>query len=266
MQPNVLRKMTLILLVIFSFTLFAQGARRVLVYLKDGRVIRGATVLWDPDKLIKLRTVGNNFLTFKNEQIDSITVASPAKIYFKSGYFNLTEIGDLVSPFYYRDFYSYFSQTSLSAINISSWLFPGGFSTGFGAGFEYLDETYLPVVADFRYFSRDKGNIPFLSLQVGYSIPLGSGSYQTTDIFNHMSGSMSYANGMPAPTIKGRLSASGGLRIYPAIGMHIPVNEHFAFDFSAGYQWRRHHYYRENYNELNINYSRISLKIGLLFK
>ena len=155
----------------------------------------------DPGKFIKLKTPDRNIWVFEQEKIDSIV--QPAKIHIpqKNGYFNLTEMGVLAGNS------ANYKKNPFTLMNISSWKFENGFSTGIGVGVEFFNETYLPVVADFRYFIRKSGAMPFVSLQGGYSIPLG-GTYSQQVYYSSpvTSGiTLIYWGPTPIPTTTGYL-------------------------------------------------------------
>ncbi len=245
---------------LFSLTLFAQKRNMDVVYLKNGSVLRGTIVLQDPGKLIKLKTPDRNIWVFEEGKIDSIVRPVKIPVPQKSGYFNLTEIGVLAgnSANYKKDPFAF--------LNISSWKFEKGFSTGIGVGVEFFNETYLPVVADFRYFIRNSGAIPFVSLQGGYSIPLG-GTYSQQVYYSSPVdwNSLIYRPPTPIPTTQD-ISARGGWLLNPAIGIQSAINENLALTFSAGYRIMRHRYGKNDTYKLDVDYNRLSLKVGLLFK
>jgi len=151
-------------------------------------------------------------------------------------------------------------------MNISSWKFENGFSTGIGVGVEFFNETYLPVVADFRYFIRKAGAMPFVSLQGGYSIPLG-GTYTQQQVYYdspvYLWNSLIYQPPVSSTT---DISARGGWLLNPAIGLQMPLNENLALTFSAGYRLMRQRYGKNDTYKLDVDYNRLSLKVGLLFK
>lgn len=251
----------LILGLCFTLPLFAQKGKQDVVYLKNGSIIRGTIVLQDPGKLIKLKTADNSLWVFTNEQIDSITRPVKVKIVppKTSGYYNLTETGFLAGE------YSNATRAIFSLININSWYFKNGISTGIGVGVELSKESYLPVVADFRYFFGQKRSVPFVALQSGYSIPLG-GSYEQIiyAIDDRRMSPVIYPGPVPDYS-NDPISATGGFLINPAIGIQTPLNENLAMTFSAGYRYMRYSYTRTDYR-IDIDYNRLSLKIGLLFK
>ncbi len=261
-----MKKKLIILLVaiILPMGLMAQKGKKDVVYLKNGSVVRGTIVLQDPGKLIKLKTSDNSLWVFKIAEIDSITRPEPVhvKVTLNTGYFNLTEIGILAGTF------SNATRTPLSLMNINSWYFANGIATGLGVGVELSQESYLPVVADFRYYFRDRRPLPFISLQAGYSIPLG-GSYAQTfyEIDDRRMSPVNWPGPGPIPNYNNDpINARGGFLINPAVGIQAPLNDNLALTLSAGYRYMRHSYSRTDDYKIDIDYNRLSLKIGLLFK
>lgn len=254
-----MRILALLLGCILSLPLFAQKGKQDIVYLKNGSVIRGTIVLQDPGKLIKLKTSDNSLWVFTNEQIDSITKPLKVRVLPKTGYYNLTETGFLAGD------YSNATRAVFTLINLNSWRFKNGLSTGIGVGVELSEESYLPVVADLRYFHGEKRSVPFVSLQAGYSISLG-GSYDQIiyAIDDRRMSPVIYPGPIPDYS-NDPLTASGGFLVNPAIGIQTPLNENLSMTFSAGYRYMRYSYTRTDYR-LDIDYNRLSLKIGLLFK
>jgi hypothetical protein len=250
----------LLLTVFFSLTLFAQKRSRDVVYLKNGSIIKGTIVLQDPGKQIKLKTKDNNLWVFRYDEIDSITRPSSVVIPFRNGYFNLTELGVLAGNS------SNATRAPFTMTNINSWYFPKGYSAGLGVGVELSNETYLPVVADFRYYLQDRRPLPFISLQAGYSFALGGSYTQTIYAVDDIRLSpMIWPGPVPSYT-NDPISARGGILINPSIGIQTPINERFALTFSAGYRWMRHSYGRTEDYRIDIDYRRLTIKIGLLFK
>ena len=260
-----MRILTLILTVFFSLSLFAQKRNQDVVYLKNGSVIWGTIVLEDDKKFIQLKTSDRSLWVFKYDQIDSIkhqeNLDRPkkAKILLKNGYFNLTEMGVLAGNS------ANYKKNPFTLMNISSWKFPGNFSTGIGVGVEFFNETYLPVVADFRYFIREHGPLPFVSMQAGYSIPMGGSYTQQNYYYGYDIAVMPGIYPTPAPTVVD-MSARGGFLVNPSIGIQTQLNENLALVFSAGYRYMRYNYGKHNNYKLEVDYNRLSLKVGLLFK
>ena len=250
-------KISLIAFTLFlSFTLFGQGWISYVVYLKDGTVVRGSMFLQDPGNLIQINSYGKKTQVIKYDQIDSIARVVRPRYDRKTGYFNLTETGVMSGSF----------SPILSITNINSWKFSNGFSAGLGLGLELSNEKNLPVMADFRYSFRQKRPLPFVSVQTGYSF-LIAGSYE--NIINEVNHRKRHYIGFPDPVplaAKVPVSASGGFFISPAIGIQTPINENFALTFSIGYNWMHLDLIQADDYTLNVDFNRVALKFGLLFK
>ena len=256
-------RISFLLIVMFAgLTLFAQHGKKDIVFLKNGSVIRGNIVLEDAGKLIKLKTSDRSLWVFKYDQIDSVSRQKKAvekvKTPFGNGYFNLTEMGVLAGNS------NNVNKTAFTMMNISSWKFPCNFSAGIGVGIEFLNDTYLPVVADFRYYIPHQGPLPFVSVQAGYSIPLGGSYTQQNTYYGYTD--IAVMPGYYQTSVSQNMSARGGFLINPSFGIQTQLNENLALVFSAGYRYIRHNYGKDENYQLEVEYNRLSLKVGLLFK
>jgi hypothetical protein len=249
-------KITLFALTLFfSFSLSGQGRKRDVVYLKNGSILRGTIVLQDPGKLIQLRTTDYSLWVFQQDQIDSIKRLPSPRIAIKTGYFNLTEIGILTGN------RTNSIRAPFTLLNVSAWNFKSGFTAGVGVGVDFSNETHLPVVADIRYYLREKRPQPFVSLQAGFSIPLGASQEQTRNAI--------YAYGLSSnfyPVTSQTVKSLVGFQINPAVGIQIPIQDNLALTLGAGYKWMRYRYSGSNHYSLEVDINRLSLKVGLLFK
>jgi len=105
--------------------------------------------------------------------------------------------------------------------------------------------------------------LPFVSLQSGYSIPLGGEYTQQyyyaydTYVMGKYTGSVQQAQDV---------SARGGILVNPSVGIHTQISDNLALTFSAGYCYMRHRYGKRETYKLDVDYNRLSLKIGLQFK
>ncbi|MCX6237671.1 MAG: hypothetical protein NTY07_08965 [Bacteroidia bacterium] len=232
---------------------FAQKHKRDVIYLKNGSVINGQIISSLPSGQVKIKTKDNSLWVFESSQIDSISKSGRASNQIRNGYFNLTEAGILAGNTNNK----YGSPFSL--MNISGWQFKSGFSIGAGAGVEFFSETYLPVVADFRYYLKRHGVNPFFGLQGGYSFALDTPDKQYV-----------YQNYIlwPEPSSGNTLDikARGGFLFNPSLGFCTSLNENMAFTFSVGYRIMRHRYNREDNYKIDIDYNRLSIKVGLIFQ
>ena len=238
-------------LMFLMMSTFAQNSKRDVIYLKNGSIINGQIVSAIPSGEVKIKTRDNSLWVFEPAQIDSIRKSGNHSAAMRSGCFNLTEAGILVG----NPGNKY--QSPFSLINISGWHFKNGFSVGAGTGVEFFSETYLPVVADFRYYLKYQDANPFFEIQGGYSFSLDRPDSQyvsrNSNIWPEPSGSTM------------EIKAKGGLLLNPAIGILTPLDDHLSLAFSIGYRIMRHHYEREDDYKIDIDYNRLVLKIGLLF-
>lgn len=241
--------MALLFLVNLSF---ARKGKKDVIYLKNGSVINGQIISSLPSGQVKIKTKDNSFWVFEASQIDSISKTTTAFNQIRAGYFNLTEAGILAGNS--NNKYS----SPFSLMNISGWQFKNRFSVGAGAGVEFFSETYLPVVADLRYYLKRQGLNPFFGLQGGYSFALDKPDkqyvYGNTDIWRNLGGQSL------------DMKAKGGLMVNPSVGICTPLGDNLALTFSAGYRIMRHRYCREDNYDIDIDYNRLSLKIGLIFQ
>ena len=241
-----------LILVLFANLSFAQKHKRDVVYLKNGSIINGQIIGELPSGQVKVKTRDNSLWVFEASQIDSIGHSVKEYKPVQSGYFNLTEGGILAGNTNNK------YDSPFSLMNISGWEFKNRISVGAGAGVEFFSETYLPVVADLRYSLSRKGVMPFFGLQGGYSFALDKPDkqyvYQNYYIWQ----------GGSASTLD--VKAKGGWMITPSVGICTPLNDNLALTFSAGYRMMRHRYTREDNYLVDIDYNRLSVKIGLLIK
>jgi len=244
--------MALLFLVNLSF---ARKGKKDIIYLKNGSVINGQIISSLPSGQVKIKTKDNSLWVFEASQIDSISRTTTAFNQIRTGYFNLTEAGILVGNS--NNKYS----SPFSMMNISGWQFNNRFSVGAGAGVEFFSETYLPVVADFRYSLKCQGLKPFFGIQGGYSFALDKPDKQ------YVYGVSDYSSIWRNPTLDAlEIKAKGGFLVNPFVGFSTPLGENLALTFSAGYRIMRQRYTREDNYLIDIDYNRLSLKIGLLFQ
>jgi hypothetical protein len=231
---------------------FARKGKKDVVYLKNGSVINGQIISSLPSGQVKIKTKDNSLWVFEASQIDSISQTENELKQIHFGYFNLTEAGILAGNSDNK--YS----APFSLINISGWQFKNGFSVGAGAGVEFFSEAYLPVVADLRYYLKRQGVSPFFGLQGGYSFALDKPDkqyvYQNYYIWSGPSGN----------TLD--IKADGGFLLCPSVGICTSLSDNLALTFSAGYRIMRHRYTREDNYKVDIDYNRLSLKVGLIFQ
>jgi hypothetical protein len=239
---------------LFLIPAFAQNGKKDIVYLKSGGIIKGHLITNDRE-IVKINSAGNEWV-FKTTEVDSISKYS--KVARESGlnkdYFFDTSMGVLVgnsgnshsAPFSF-----------MSSVNFR---INGTFYAGLGLGTEFLDESYMPAFAQFQYKFRDAKFTPFINLQLGYEVPLEDANRsQSVGYYDYSS---SY---YPYPQSNGKLNANGGFMINPSIGFQRFTSENFGWFFAFGYRHHQLNYSGDNNYKLESNFSRLSLKIGIIF-
>ncbi len=246
---------SLVLLTLFLIanTTFAQKTKNDVIYLKNGSIINGQIISALPAGQVKIKTKDNSLWVFESSQIDSINKSASGLKQIHSGNFTIAEAGVLAGNSHNQ------YHAPFSFMIISGRQFGNRFSVGAGAGVEFFSETYLPVVADLRYYFKGQGVQPFFGIQGGYSFALDKPDEQ----FVYQTGDMWWPQPSGTPL---ELEAKGGLLLNPSLGISTSLNQNLALTFSAGYRIMRHQYCREDNYTIDIDYNRLSLKIGLLFQ
>ena len=231
---------------------FARKGKRDVIYLKNGSIINGQIISSLPSGQVKIKTKDNSLWVFEASQIDSISQSPNFSKQRLAGYFNLTEAGILAGNSNNK------YKSPFTLMNINGWQFKNGFSVGAGAGVEMMAETYIPVVADIRYYLKKEGFTPFFALQSGYSFALGKPDKQYVYNYGYIwSGSTGNALEM---------KAKGGFLLNPSIGICTPLGQDLALTFGIGYRMMRQRYTRTDNYLIDIDYNRLSVKIGLMFQ
>lgn len=251
-----MKKSGLVLLaLLFLFTpVIAQKGKKEIIYLKNGDIIIGTIIRQLPSGQIIVKKRDHTVLVFESSgiaAIDSISRNSRAIAQVHNGFFNLTEGGILTGNS------GNSNKSPFSLMNISAWQFKNGIAVGGGAGVEFENETYLPVVADIRYFMKRQGANPFFGIQGGYSFALDKPDKLYSDPL---------INSIPGFRSNLEMKAKGGLLLNPAVGICTSLNSNLALTFSVGYRMMRHRYSRNDNYKIDIDYNRLSVKIGLLFQ
>jgi len=232
---------------------FGQKSKKDVVYLKSGGIIRGQLITYDL-ATVKINSAGNEWV-FKPSEVDSVSRALKTKseIGLTKSFFFDTSMGALVgnSGNAQKAPFSFMASANFRLID--------KLYVGAGLGTEFFDESYMPAFAQFQYKFRDTRFTPFVNLQVGYMVPLEDGNYQRYNNYYP-----SYSSYYP-PQTNNKLNAEGGYMINPSIGFQRFTSENFGWFFSFGYRHHQLNYSGENGYKLENNFSRLSLKIGLIF-
>lgn len=239
------------------------------IYLKNGSVLKGK-YFYSSD-LEKIRVVsGKNIWIFNSSEIDRVSRLKPV-LFDSTGYkiqkpaavtsnwFNLTELGVLASTTDNRNAAPFIFSTSVNRKIYRN------LSAGIGIGAELLNETYMPVTANFTYRLRDSHITPFMTLQAGYQIPVEDARtiYNQVVPYYYSTSSLAIYPGY-WPNYSSTLKAKGGLLVNPSFGMLIQSWQGLSLGFTFGYRFHRLHYTGENNYGLDVDFSRLSVKLAFL--
>lgn len=171
------------------------------------------------------------------------------------GYFNITDMGLLIGSTGNRH-PAPFAFMTTNGYHITEQV-----SLGLGVGVEFISGSYMPVVLDARYYIRNTGFSPFLSLTGGYSHPLDDegafGSSVSTDV---------YWPGQNYNYTYEPYKAKGGWLLSPGFGIRNMFGEKFGIIFNAGYRIQRLYYAQGDTRKLTADYNRLVIKIGIIFR
>ncbi len=243
----------LLTLLIFAGNGFAQKSKREVIYLKNGSVLKGQQTRVDNEKIV-VRS-GKNLWVIKESEIDTVTGSWIPGIYEDTGdsYFFKATIGLLAgspnsakpSPFSF--------DTSVNIRVQPNWY------AGVGLGIDFLEESYLPVFGNLEYHFRESHFTPFLGLKAGYMIPLDDGFYSNSGIYYDMMPWSSYYYSQDFE------SAKGGVMINPTFGFVSQLSPDLGLMLSFGYRFHKNQFKGEDEYELEREYNRLTIRLGILF-
>jgi len=244
------------------------------IYLKDGSIIKGKYVF--SSSLEKVRVIsGKNTWIFDAGEVEKITMNRPPRTFedevtaesaapranvatvANPKWFNLTELGVLAGN---RDN----SQTAPMTFGTSfNRTIRKNLSAGAGFGTEFLKETYVPLTLNVMYRLRDARFTPFAMIQGGYQVPVEESrtlynKVVPTDIYPAM-----YWQGRPVYNTK--MKARGGFLVNPSFGIMKQYGPGFGMSLAFGYRFHRLHYTAEDDYRLDIDYNRLTVKLGFIF-
>lgn len=245
--------------VFITFPLLAQLGKGY-IYLKSGTVLKGKYQYSADDKLIVVSS--GNIWVFESEEVDSVsnrlirsrTTVDDSRM--NQVLFFRTEIGVLAGN-------SENSQPApFSFTGTVNYSFAPQFSAGIGIGAEFLKETYMPVFANLEYRFRNNSGyfLPYLFLMAGYQVPVEESRRIHYDYYSSLSSIW------PGPIYNSEtFDSRGGFLINPGIGYTRMFSSGFGISVAFGYRFTRLNYSGENDYELDIDYNRLSVKLGIIF-
>ncbi len=249
----------LVLIALIAFPVLAQ-TKKGYIYLKDGTVLKGKYNYSDNLEKLQVKTAEGVWV-FEAGEIDSIRTNINSSQNFEkkkseSPIFVRTEIGVLIGNSENSQS-APFSLTSSVNYSIAS-----NFSIGAGVGVEFLKETYLPVFINLEYNFKDSYSTPYIFLKIGYQVPLE----ESREIYNNGYQPWSSSSFRPFPNNQQEpMDTKGGFLINPGVGYQRIFSSGFGMSFAFGYQFHRLHYSGENDYGLDIDYNRLTIKLGFIF-
>lgn len=245
----------------FVFPVFAQPQKGY-VYLKNGSIIKGRYQYTEDLSKLRIESAGNIWI-FEAGEIEKVTSKKELQGFTfeeqetNPSLFFRTEIGILAGS-------SENSQTApFSITGAANYRITPELSAGLGVGIEFLKESYLPAFINIEYKFRDSYSTPYLFLKTGYEVPLEESNeiygeipvyydYYWPGYWNY------YNNNQP-------LDTKGGFMINPGIGYQRMFSQGLGMSFAFGYQFHRLGYSGEDNYHLDIDYNRLTIKLGIIF-
>jgi len=249
-------------LFLFAMLLTVYGfgqAEKGVVYLKNGTILKGRYQYFDDFNKLRVESAGNIWV-FPAGEVDTVTSRSAARIREiheqpdgRALYFR-TELGVLAGN-------SENSQSApLSFSGTLNYSITSNFSAGAGVGVEFLKESYLPAFLNLEYKFRNESSAPYLFIKGGYQVPLE----ESREVYNNVWPATSSIWPGPAPDYE-KLDPRGGVLVNPGIGYSHLFSPGFGMSFAFGYQFHRLQYDGEKDYQLNIDYNRLTVKLGFIF-
>ena len=243
---------------LLTFSLFAQ-IEKGYIYLKDGTILKGKYQFADDLEKLKVISSGNIWI-FDSEEVDSVTTRRSRRTnefnqsLNENRLFFRTSIGFLAGN----------SENSQSA----PFSFTGSvnypvtpkISVGVGAGVEFLKESYLPTFVNIEYKLRNAEGTPYFFVLAGYQVPLEDSQQLYYDYYPM------WSSFWPGPEYsREEVNAKGGFLVNPGIGYTQMFSPGFGMSVAFGYRYHRLNYNGEEDYQLDIDFNRLSVKLGILF-
>lgn len=267
-----MRKIGLVICVtLFAMALYGQSHdvfyEKGYVHLKNGTVLKGRYIYSNDMEKIRIIS-GKNSWVYDAAEVQMVSSSRPVRQYADEvgfpgnsitppKFFVLSEAGILAGN-------PDNSQTAPLTLGSSvNYTFYNRLSAGVGAGVEFLKETYLPASLNLMYRFRDTKFSPYAILQAGYQVPLeDSRTLYYNVVPDYVSSRIIWPG--PWPVSQTPLQAKGGVLLNPAIGFINYSRSGYGFSMSVGYRFHRLRYSGDNDYNLDVDFNRLSIKLGLI--
>ena len=244
---------------LITFCLYAQHEKeKGYVFLKNGTILKGKFQYDDSGKL-RVESAGNIWV-FDAAEVDSVAgrrdvrIAEMDKVPRYSRFFYRTEMGVLAGN----------AQNSQSApfsfTGTVNYSITSRFSAGVGVGVEFFKESSLPAFMNIEYKLRNAPSTPYLFVKAGYQVPLEDSREVYYDIWYYRS------SVWPNPDYNEKpLDSRGGILVNPGVGYSHMFSPGFGMSLAFGYQYHRLNYEGGEDYGLDIDFNRLTIKIGIIF-
>ena len=259
-----MKKFTLFVVALSLATVIFAQSEKGYVYLKNGSVLKGKYLFNTDSSKIQVQSGGNRWI-FNKDEINRVTGKSERRTddfqSEKLGYrmFVRSEIGVLAGS-------EQNSQTAPLSFSASlNYLVQPQWAVGAGFGLEFLKETYLPVFLNVEYKFRDAFSTPYLFLKTGYQLPLE----ESREVYYYNYDYQPWRSDIwPGPTPKPNMEKNdtqGGFTINPGLGYQNMFSSNFGMSFAFGYHFTRLNYKADDSYKMQLDYNRLTIKIGIIF-
>lgn len=245
--------------------------QRGYIHLKDGSILKGKYAF--SSSLEKVRVASDHQIQiFDAVEIEKITTRRPPQVFEDdpatresltavvppSPWFNHTELGVLAGNNDNNQPAPLVFGTSLNRI------IKGNLSAGAGFGVEFLNETYIPLTVNLMYRLRNTRLSPFAMVQGGYQVPVEDSRTLYQSVVPEYVYSSSIWPG-PRPSYNSEMKAKGGFLFNPSFGIMNNISQGFGMSLAFGYRFHRLHYKGEDDYRIDVDYNRLSIKLGFIF-
>lgn len=232
----------------------AQGQMEDIVHLKDGKIIKGEVLEYNPKENLKIKVLGESILVYKSSEVVKIekeekqTTATNEKESPKSHQPSDVGLYHAVGGETAFQLGNGTWGSSISFTSSTGWSFHRLFGIGAGLGIKWGRHALLPIYANIRgNFMKSSASL-FYDINVGYGIPLPE----------------AFRGGIVR--VK---TAEGGLYLRPSIGIRFSSKKrtHVFLDVGCTIQFTRYEYIDWNDNLIigsTIPY-KPSIRVGVVF-
>jgi len=246
-----MKKIYLLISLLFSIFIYSQNNYQDVVYLKNGNIIYGMIIEQIPNKSIKIKQKKGKSISFTLNEIQKITKEKiqdlkKNEIQKKPKTYGIVELGFLTDKSKYS-----FDRISLD-VTMSHSLSPN-FSFGVGTGYRNYVRTskikseiiLIPIFLNLKYKFLNKETTPFFAIDIGKSF-----------------------------SVKDKETKRGGLIINPKFGVNIKTSKKITMIISLNYEIQKlsfdfpgHQPFEMSYSEniTTISSKAFGLNIGATF-